>query len=122
MSTIQSWISELDLAIANNGRATALAQSSSSSDRAVLTLHLALHERLVELGSEAAVPSNYMDWTPVELPRWVPRPALPQQFRLASSASSLRQAEVLRKRAQVAAAKLALAQAELEEAEFDDMI
>ena len=114
MSTIQSWISELDLAIANNGGASALAQSSSSSDRAVLTLHFALHERLVELGSEAAVPSNYMDWTPVELPRWVPRPALPQQFRLnASSASSSRQAEVLRKRSQVAAAKLALLEAEL---------
>ena len=71
MSTIQSWISELDLAIANNGGASALAQSSSSSDRAVLTLHLALHERLVELGSEAAVPSNYMDWTPVELPSYL---------------------------------------------------
>ena len=81
MSTIQSWISELDQAIANNGGATALAHSSSSLDRAVITLHLSLQEHLVEHGSEAALPANYMDWMPVELPRWVPRPAMPQHFR-----------------------------------------
>ena len=122
MSSAQSWLSELDQVIAVHGGVAALASSDDSSDRAVITLRTSLQTFVDENGPDARLPTNLDlgNWVPIDLPRWVPRPPgpAPQNFRIASGSitSSSRKAEVLRKRAELAAARVALAEAELAEA------
>ena len=121
MSSAQTWLSELDQVIAVHGGVAALASSCSSSDRAVLILRDSLCSFVDANGSDAGLPDNYADWVPIDLPKWVPRPSMfVQNFRITSNSmtSSSRKAGLLRKRAELAAARVALVEAELAEAEY----
>ena len=73
-------------------------------------------------GPGVGLPGDYGDWVPIDLPKWVPRPiAGTQHHRIASGSmtSSSRRAGILKKRAELAAARVALAEAELAEAEYE---
>ena len=124
-STARSWLSELDQVIAVHGGVAALAESDSSSERAIITLRQHGHDHIEKHGEDSASPADLADKIPVDLPNWVPKifKTIAQRYRISSStsqASSSRKAAVLAKKVEMAMAREARIEAELAEMEHDE--
>ena len=124
-STAKSWLSELVQVIAVHGGVAALAESDSSSERAIITLRQHVQDHIEIHGEDAALPTDFADHIPVELPNWVLEIFIniTQRYSIASNtsqASSSRKAALLAKRVEMALAREARVEAELAEMENDE--
>ena len=124
-STAKSWLSELDQVIALHGGVAALAESDSSSERAIITLRQHVHDHIEKHSEDSALPTDFSDQIPVDLPNRVPKifKSIAQRYRISSStsqASSSRKAALLAKKVEMAMAREARIEAELAEMEHDE--